>query len=157
VGQRKILLVLTLSLAATHLGCQAGSSEADVQTLSQLQSQVDSAIIAGDTERYLTLITEDAVLMPPNGPPVSGREAIGSWNGAISRQFRIQEYRSVDDEVVVTGDWAFRRASIDWTVAPLDGGRPVRDSGKYIIIYRRQNDRSWRVARDMWSSNSPGR
>jgi uncharacterized protein (TIGR02246 family) len=157
VGQRNILLLVTLPLAAIHLGCRAGSSQADVQALNHLQSLVDSAIIAGDTKRYLELIAEDAVLMPPNGPPVSGREAIGSWNRAISRQFRIQEYRSVDDEVVVAGDWAFRRASIDWTVAPLDGGRPVRDSGKYIIIYRRQNDRSWRVARDMWSSNTPVR
>jgi ketosteroid isomerase-like protein len=157
VGQRTILLLPILLLAPLHLGCRAAPSEADVQALNKLQSEVDSAIIAGETDRYLALLTEDAVLMPPNGPPVSGREAIGSWNRAISRQFRIQEYRSVDDEVVVAGDWAFRRASIDWTVAPVAGGQPVRDSGKYIIIYRRQKDRSWRVARDMWSSNSPVR
>jgi ketosteroid isomerase-like protein len=129
----------------------------DVAALNRLQHQVDSAIIAGDTERYLTLITDDAVLMPPNRPAVSGKEAVGSWNRAMSSQVRITEYVSRDDEVVVAGDWAFRRATVDWTITPSAGGSPIRDTGKYIIIYRRQRDGSWKVARDIWSSNAATR
>jgi uncharacterized protein (TIGR02246 family) len=129
----------------------------DVAALNRLQHQVDSAIIAGDTERYLTLITDDAVLMPPNGPAVSGKEAVGSWNRAMSSHVRITEYVSRDDEVVVAGDWAFRRATVDWTITPSAGGSPIRDTGKYIIIYRRQRDGSWKVARDIWSSNAATR
>jgi uncharacterized protein (TIGR02246 family) len=146
----KAAILLPLILA----GCQRSLAESDLDALNRLQKQVDSAIIAGDTERYLTLITDDAVLMPPNGPAVSGKNAIGSWNRAMSSQFRIQDYASRDDEMVVTGDWAFRRATMNWTLTPTAGGAPVRDTGKFIIIYRRQQDGSWKVAGDIWSSNT---
>jgi uncharacterized protein (TIGR02246 family) len=147
------MLVGMIPLAFLHTGCQSQSIERDVEALIRLQKQVDSAIVAGETERYLTLLSDDAVLMPPNGAPVIGKDAIRLWNQAMFKQFRIQSYSSADDEVVVAGDWAFRRASVDWTVASTAGGEPVRDSAKYIIIYRRETDGSWRVARDIWNSN----
>jgi uncharacterized protein (TIGR02246 family) len=151
---RASLLKAALVLSLILEGCQRVPVESDVDALNVLQKQVDSAIITGDTERYLTLITDDAVLMPPNGPPVSGKDAIGSWNRKMSSQVRIQDYASRDDEIVIAGDWAFRRATADWTLKPTAGGPPVRDVAKFIIIYRRQADGSWKVARDIWSSNT---
>lgn len=145
------LLFLTLG------GCQRGSAATEVDALNRLQQQVDSAIIAGDTERYLTLITDDAVLMPPNGPAVFGKDSIRSWNQEMSRQFHIRDYASRDDEVVVADDWAFRRASVDWTLTSTANGKAVRDLGKFIIIYRRQPDGSWKVARDIWNSSTAPR
>jgi uncharacterized protein (TIGR02246 family) len=150
----QFLLKATILLSLVLGGCEQSPAASDVDALNRLQKQVDSAIIAGDTERYLTLITDDAVLMPPNGPAVSGRNAIGSWNRAMSSQVRIQDYASRDEEIVVAGDWAFRRATVNWTLTPTAGGLPVRDVGKFIIIYRRQQDGSWKVARDIWSSNT---
>jgi uncharacterized protein (TIGR02246 family) len=157
VRKRTPTLLAIIPLALLCTGCQTSSIAGDVEALNRLQKQVDSAIIAGATERYVALITDDAVLMPPNGAPVIGKDAIRLWNQAMFKQSRIQSYSSVDDEVVVTGDWAFRRARIDWTIASTAGGAPARDSGKYIIIYRRQADGSWRVARDIWNSNSQPR
>jgi ketosteroid isomerase-like protein len=150
-------LMAGIALALVLVGCGRRSHADDVAALNRLQSQVDSAIIARDTERYLTFLTEDAVLMPPNGPAVSGKEAIRSWNQAMSRQFQIRDYASHDNELVIAGKWAFRRASVDWTLVPAEGGRPIRDRGKYIILYRRQADGSWRVARDIWNSSGTTR
>lgn len=93
--------------------------------------------------------------MPPNAPAVSGNQAIRLWHQAISRQFRIQKYAATDDEVIVSGNWALRRASMDWTLMPAAGGKPIRDLGKFIILYRREPDGSWKVARDIWNSSSP--
>lgn len=151
------MLFTAIPLAIFVTGCQTNSIEGDVEELNRLQKQVDAAIIGGDTERYVTLLTDDAVLLPPNGAPVSGKEAIRTWNNAMSKQFRIVSYASVDDEVVVADDWAFRRATVDWTIAPVAGGEAVRDSGKFIIIYRRGLDGSWRVARDIWNSSTEPR
>ena len=151
------MLFAAIPFAGVVTGCQTNSIEADVAKLNRLQKQVDAAIIGGDTERYVTLLTDDAVLLPPNGAPVSGKEAIRTWNNTMSKRFRIVSYAPVDDEVVVADDWAFRRARIDWTIAPVAGGEAVRDSGKFIIIYRRGLDGSWRVARDIWNSSTEPR
>jgi uncharacterized protein (TIGR02246 family) len=151
------MLLAAIPLATFFTGCQTNSTEADVEKLNRLQRQVDAAIIGGDTEGYIALLTDDAVLLPPNGAPVSGKEAIRTWNNAMSKQFRIVSYAPVDDEVIVDGNWAFRRATVDWTIAPTAGGKAVRDSGKFIIIYRRGSDGSWRVARDIWNSSTERR
>jgi ketosteroid isomerase-like protein len=151
------IVIAAIPLAISYTGCRTNSVEADVETLNRLQKQVDAAIIRGDTERYVAFLTDDAVLLPPNGPPVTGKDAIRAWNEAMSRQFRIVSYAPVDDEVVVAGDWAFRRATVDWTIAPVAGSDAVRDSAKFIIIYRRLSDGSWRVARDIWNSSTEPR
>lgn len=139
------------------IACERPSTDNDIAALNQLQHQVDSSIIAGDTERYLTFLTDDAVLMPPNGPAINGKEAIANWNRTMTAQVRITDYASRDDEIVIAGDWAFRRATVDWTLTPVAGGPGVRDTGKYIILYRREADGPWKVARDIWSSNTVAR
>jgi uncharacterized protein (TIGR02246 family) len=150
------LVLGAIVLALMHGGCQPRASEAhDLEAINALQRQVDAAIIAGDTESYVALLTDNAVLMPPNAPPVIGKDAIRSWNQMMSQQFRFQAYKPVDHEVVLAGKWAFRRATADWTLTPAAGGEPIHDSGKFIIIYERQANGSWRVARDIWNSNTP--
>jgi ketosteroid isomerase-like protein len=154
---RVSLLLAAIALALLHVGCQPRAPETELEAINTLQGQVDAAIMAGDTESYVALIAEDAVLMPPNAPPVIGKDAIRSWNQTVSQQFRIEGYTPVDNEVVLAGKWAFRRATADWTLRPLVGGEPIHDSGKFIIIYERQADGSWRVARDIWNSSTQTR
>jgi ketosteroid isomerase-like protein len=147
-------LGIALVLLVTFADLQAASSNADVTAINKLQKQVDDAIVAGDTERYVALLVDDAVLMPPNALPVVGREAIRSWNEGMARRFRIQRYVPLDDELVVAGDWAFRRATFTWSVMSTTDGNSLNDSGKFIIIYQRVPDGSWKVARDIWNSNA---
>jgi ketosteroid isomerase-like protein len=150
----RVSLLLAIPLVLIHMGCRPGAVEADLEAINRLQKQVDEAIVAGDTDGYVALIADDAVLMPPNAPPVIGKNAIRSWNLAMSKQFKFQAYAPVDDEVVLAGKWAFRRATANWTLIPLAGGEPIQDSGKFIIIYQRRADGSWTVARDIWNSNT---
>ena len=101
------------------------------------------------------MLTDDAVLMPPNSPPVVGREAIRTWSEAASAQVRIEDYRPADEELIVAGDWAIRRATFTWTLRLDADPTVIQDAGKFIIVYRREDDGSWRVARDIWNSNTP--
>lgn len=36
---------------------------------------------------------------------------------------------------------------------PIDGGEALEDLCKGIIVYRRQADGGWKVARDIWNSD----
>lgn len=69
-----ISVVLAALAFAPIASGQARQREADVRALEQLQKRVDAAIIGGDVETYVTLITADAVLMPPNSPPIKHLE-----------------------------------------------------------------------------------
>jgi ketosteroid isomerase-like protein len=128
--------------------------EADVKLLHELQKRVDAAIVTGDIDTYATLLTRDAVLMPPNGPAVVGRDAILAWSRAFAKAFSFEAYHPMDAEVAVAGDWAFKRAAFCVTLVPNGGGEKVVDTGKFIIIYKREAD-GWKVSRDIWNSDGP--
>jgi ketosteroid isomerase-like protein len=49
------------------------------------------------------------------------------------------------EEVVVTGDWAFSRGNFTVNNAL---------EGKFLTIFRRQDDGSWRIYRDAFNFNS---
>ena len=61
----------------------------------------------------------------------------------------------VGDEEKAGAEWAFERGTYTITLTPKTGGDPIRDDGKYITLYQRQADGTWRMARDTWNSNNP--
>ena len=92
--------------------------------------------------------------MPPDGPPIVGKAALGPWF------LRLTEGRSIDldfsvDEIEVTADWAFERFSFRRTVTPAGGGEGITVQGKGNHVFRRQSDGSWKSARDIWNVEAP--
>ena len=50
-------------------------------------------------------------------------------------------------EVRVIGEYAFDRGSFAFSVAPRSGGDTSRETGKYLFLYSRAADGSWKIAR----------
>ena len=162
----RLSALVLLSLAATLVACapaaeqpapameEIDTTEADVEAINSVREREGAAAIAGDAESFVALITDDAVFMPPNEPPVTGKEAIRSWLQDFFDQFTI-EYTPSFGEIVVAGDWAFESYSWTWTLTPVAGGEPISDSMKCVHIYQRQPDGSWKIARDIWNSDNP--
>ncbi len=171
------VVVMVVFAGCTPAGEQPGpmtaettSTEADVEALHSVREAHDGAVNAGDLEAYLAVLGEDAVLMPPNEPPVVGKEATRAWAQVLFGQFSFEETMS-SEEVVVTGDWGFDRGTYTITPTPKVAGEAEEgtsieqpeigkeldhaQTGKYLSILKRQPDRSWKIARDMWSSNHP--
>lgn len=57
-------------------------------------------------------------------------------------------------EVGGAGDIAYVYGKYSLTMAP-EGKEPVKDIGKYIEIWNRQPDGSWKVALDIFNSDLP--
>jgi ketosteroid isomerase-like protein len=92
--------------------------------------------------------------MPPNQPPNAGTQRIQQWTQGFLAAFRA-EFSIVPHHVELAGpDWAFERGSYEISLTPRAGGDPLRDSGKYLTIYRRQPGHEWLIARDIWNSDS---
>ena len=59
------------------------------------------------------------------------------------------------EEVHVADEWAFERGTYTVTFTPKGTMLTVQDVGKYLTIYQRQADGAWKMARDIWNSNTP--
>lgn len=99
---------------------------------------------AGDTDRVLDLMSEDAIFMVP------GREPFGKQTfAANSRSMDGVKLEGSADirELEVLGGWAYLRNFIEITITP-PGGTPVRRSGFTLTIFRKEPDGRWVLARD---------
>ena len=156
-----ILISVAVVLAACAPAAQepaaeeTPSTEADVEAIKELREEYNAAVEAGDVARVISLFADEAVLMPPNEPPATGKEATRSWYETLFEQFNVEPFTSSAEEVEVTDDWAFDRGTYSITLTPKAGGEPAEDSGKFIAIFQRQTDGSWKVARGIWNSDNP--
>lgn len=125
------------------------------QAIEQAAEAFRTAALAEDAEGIVAIYTSDAVLMPPNMPAQEGSAAIRTWMSDFFTQFTIDEFQLRTEEIEVAGDWAYRRGAFEMTTTPTAGGDPVQDAGKFIEIWQRQADGSWKMSHDMWNTDTP--
>ena len=94
----------------------------------------------------------DGAAYPPNEPAVKGRAAIRAW---LEKFPPITEFKLSNVKVESCEDLAYVLATYTMTIAPPGAPGPVKDSGKYVSVVRRQADGRWLLAVDMFSSDLP--
>ncbi len=145
-----VLAVLSISLAACAGGA-ASLSDADIAAIEEVSASFAAAANANDWGGVAALYTEDAVLMPPNGPAVEGQAAIEAFFAAYPP---FSGFTLNPVEIDGRGDLAFVRGTYSLTLE-IEGMEPTPDTGKYIEIRRRQPDGSWLLAADIFNSDVP--
>ncbi len=118
------------------------SIETILKTLSESLNGGDAAAVAAH-------YTDDAALLPPNAARIDGREGIqGAWQALIDADVR--DVVLTTQEVDVFGDVANEVGIISATAPSEDGGR-VQWVGKYVSVWKRGGDGTWRLHRDIWN------
>jgi uncharacterized protein (TIGR02246 family) len=125
----------------------AHADEADKAIRSQLDV-FEQAFNSGEGGKLAGLYTIDAVAFPPGSPRVEGREAIGAmWQGAINSGIKGLELEAV--EIIPAGEktaYEVGRVSMSTPSGPAEG--------KYIVVWKQDDDGQWRLHRDIWNMNS---
>jgi ketosteroid isomerase-like protein len=89
----------------------------------------------------------DAQLLPPNSPKVSGKPAITQfWQGFMAAGASDVQLETAD--ISASGDLAYGVGAYKFKMA----GAP--QEGKYVVVYRRQQNGRYRAVVDMFSSNA---
>ena len=126
------------------------SSEADA--IIELVDHEVAAMRVGDIDQYVALLTDDAVLFPPNVLPKAGVE-LRQWLGEFLQRVRVEWLSFVHDEVGVSGDLGYHVYSYTWRTIPKGRGDATIGSGKGVHIVRRDATGAWRIAREIWNGN----
>ena len=152
---RAVRLPALLGLAVLT-ACQpappAGLSDADKAAIdSTARVFVRHALATDFAALTRDSYSDDAMVLPPNAPAVTG-------HGAIEAMFKtfppITAFELRTEEVEGTADLAYVRGRYTMTMSP-PGAPAIADSWKYLEIWRKQCDGSWKSVRDMFSSDIP--
>lgn len=151
----KNLIVFFLGIAIlSMIACTTRvNTEADVESIKSMLEKFDAALNASDLDGLMSCFTEGSVRMPPNKPALVGKEAIRDM--FQSRFERVTtDLHNTAEEVIVCGDWAFVRGTYIYTSTPIAGGEPSpQHIGKWITIWQRQPDGSWKLYRGIYNSD----
>ena len=134
---------------ASHTLAQKPQRERDdKQAIRKLSAQWLAAMREKDIAQLTSMVTEDAVFLPPGFPPIRGRSEVEAMYNSFFPQFRSIEQTVDIEEVQVAGDWAFAWGTEKFVLVPLAAGAPpIEMEGKAMSILRRQADGSWKFAR----------
>ena len=96
------------------------------------------------------LYTDNAKLLPPDAPFVSGRKAIEEFWRAAAASLGLISVALKTQDLEVSGDIACETGEADLT---LNSG-PAKV--KYLVVWRRGGDGQWRLHRDIWNAMPGG-
>lgn len=121
--------------------------QSDEQEIRQLVSSWMAATKAGDVERVLSLMADDAIFLLP-GQPVMRKADFAAAAKAQSETGAPQiDGSSEIQEVKVLGDWAFMWTRLTVVVTPRGGAESLTRAGHTLTILTKQNGK-WVLARD---------
>ena len=106
-----------------------------------------------DGDAMANLYAEDALLMPPGAPAVTGRAGIKTFLGEDSAKTKAAGLSLKNGSVTgsgVSGDVGW----ISGNYVVVDKSGATIDSGSYLSVHRRTNG-SWPYIRDIWNSDRP--
>ena len=93
---------------------------------------------------------DDARVLPTNHAIVTGREAISAL---FRSEGSIQELRLTILALEGRNDLAYVHGAYQMSLTVPGAAEPVGDKGKYVEIWKRQRDGSWKVMLDVYNSD----
>ncbi len=156
---RFAMLAGSVALLSFMWGCATppppDTRAADERAIREIEIEADKAAAAKDLDRYVSYYADDAALLPPGAPMVTGKEAIRKAMGALFAMpgFSLS-FKTTKVEVSRSGDLAYSYGTNTVTMNDPKG-KPLTDKGKYVAVYRKQPDGAWKVVADIANSDLP--
>lgn len=147
------LPILNAALVAVFLtSCQSTPTDLTPEDHSEIELSSKKWVETynqNDWEGLAALFMPDAILMPPNGLAVQGREAIASWEKANETSFRIAfKVEAIEGR----GDVAYVRGRSCVFIPDGTGGYGV-DVGKFLEVRKQHSNGQWLIEADIFNSN----
>ena len=120
------------------------------QAFPKLNALVTEAFNRGDVKTCAGFYAKDAILFVSDRPPIKGRAAIeaalGEYASAGAKLVPVEplEIKSSGDMGVCAGTYVFEIAS-----------KGVEQRGKFVTVFMRQSDGSWKAVIDSLLGDAP--
>ena len=152
MGTLAVVALGTLALAGCQQSAPAGLSDADKAVLRGKAERTMKTVNSKDYASWASDFTEDAEWLGANGPAVKGREAIQK---SVAGGPVISDLALTQVDIDGRGDLAYVRGNFTLKVTPPGAPAAIEDKGKYIEIWRKQADGSWKASKVIVNSDNP--
>lgn len=124
----------------------------DLEAIKKVGEEFFAGTNSGDLDRRMATLAPDTIIMPPDRPPIVGKEEIRR----LSQEFQVKfEGKCIlaYDEVETAGNLGFVRATVIATRTSKFDGVVEKMSLKNLWIVKKQADGEWKFWRIMFNYN----
>lgn len=151
-----LLFVLFFALA----GCQSPPPPEPPDTRAADAAAIRAAVVEWskafenkDADKFVSFYAEGASIFPPGGPKATGKEAIHDViAGLMSAPGFNGSFAADTVEVARSGDLAYDSGTYQLTMNDAKG-KPITETGKYVDVWQKQADGSWKVIADIFNAD----
>jgi len=137
---------------------QQGGSPTDVAAVRSAIATANAGLIAaiekGDAGAAAAFYDSAGMVMPHGMDASTGRAGITKMFGDMLQQLKVKDMKLEIHDVVASGDLATETGHYEWTMVPPKGAA-MTEKGKYVVVWHRQPDGSWKLFRDIFNSDAP--
>jgi len=160
---RNTSLIVCLVLAGLIAGCAKppapvvppDTRAADVQAVLDVEAAWVKDTAAKDADKWASYFADDACGLYPGAGILNGKAAIKAamapWFADPNFALTFQSTRAMASK---GGDMVFSQGTYSMTMTNPKTKKPMTDTGKYLTIYTKQADGSWKAIADTYNSDS---
>ena len=156
----RLAWILAIGMVVGLLGNQAVNAQSDTRAADERVIREAGiawwkVTVAKDLERTVAFYADDASMFPPNAPVATGKEAIRAvWSQLFTTPGFAISGQTTKVEASLGSDLAYEIGIYEFTM-PDPAGKPVMDRGKYVVVWKKQADSSWKAIVDIFNSDLP--
>ena len=133
----------------------ADSREADAKSLRAAQDAAIKAFESRDAGQMLAAYSPDATLMLPNVPALNGAGLQAALKDFVADPNFSMRFTTAKVEVAISGEIGYTRGAYTMTTSDPKTGKVLTEKGKYLTIYAKQADGTWKIIEDINNADAP--
>lgn len=123
------------------------------QGTSDTNRQFEAAIARGDAAGAAAVYTDTGKVLPPDTPMITGRENIqGYWQAVLDMGAKSLSLRTLNLEEL--GDTAIELGAATLNIQ-AEGDDMMQAEAKFVLIWKREADGSWKWDIDCFNFDAP--
>lgn len=158
-----LVVVITGAITGTMTACNqtpppapADTRAADAQAIRDDEAAWVKDWNSKNIDSITSHYASDAVLYINNMPAMNGVPAIkAGMTGMIADPNLSLSFQASAVEVAKAGDLAYSRGVYTLTVTDPKTKKKIQEKGKYVTVYAKQSDGSWKAVADIDNPDAP--
>ena len=154
-------LVACLALAALTAGCSTAPAPspdtraADVQAVKDVETAWLKDTATKDPDKWVSYFAEDGAGLYPGMATLVGKPAIKAAMAPFFADPNFSlNFQSTRTMASKGGDMVYTQGTYTLTMTDPKTKKPMTDKGKYLTIYTKQADGTWKAVADTFNSDS---
>ncbi len=151
------------SPASNEKPAASANSSSSASDQAEARRQIEAAAIGiwqavarGDSAAILADYADDALILSSGAPMLQGKPAVAAFLQGLFGGNTLRDVKGEVTDIMISGDLAVETGTYAMTIIPKNGNAAA-DKGKYIHVWKKSVDGSWKVVRYVPNSDIPPR